>query len=62
MQEGVATFGSSDTVEALEHWRFCGLRACKVLSSVALKVTPCGQSGHEMAKELIMKFSCREGF
>ena len=58
----VPLFSPSGTVKALEQWRFSGLRACKVPSSVALKVTPCGQSGHEMAKELMMKFSCREGF
>ena len=52
-------FSPSGTVKVLEHWRSSGLRACKIPSSVALKVTPCGQSGHEMARESILKLSCR---
>ena len=47
----------SGNVTVLAHWRLVGLRARRVPSSVALKVTPCAQPGQETTSEGMLKFS-----
>ena len=50
----------SGTVTVFSHCRLVGLSTRRAPSSVALKVTPCGQWGQETANEAMLKFSCRE--